>query len=173
MNRPVAETLGLSPFEDAALGITLAGRARPVQIVGPGLHGLAIRLISDGVSVGITVSSRRDTRAFRRALRHAGCTAGAPTVADLRIDLPVADAAYDVLVCRLDPRAFPFPRHTVRELGRALAPGGLMALLPGAEAPWPTGLVDTWAASANLAPRPGRDTEPASPFAGSLYELRA
>ncbi len=173
MNRPMTAALGRDPYDDVSLGITLACRARPVQIVGPGLHGLAARLIADGVSVGMTVSSRRDTRAFRRALRHAGCTADAPAMADLRIDLPVADAGFDILVCRLDPRAFPFPRRTVRELGRAVAPGGIVVLLPGAEVPWPTGLVDAWAASARLTPHPGRDATAASPFAGSVYELPA
>ncbi len=167
-------TPGLTLLGDAALLTnTVAGRTGPVRVLGPGLHEVAARLIADGVEIEATVPGRRESRAYRRALRRAGCTAPRPTTADLRVELPVADAAFDVLICRLDPRAFPFPRHTVRELGRAVAPRGVVVLLSTANAPWPTGLVDAWAASANLFPQEeARDTTASSPFSGSVYEPR-
>jgi SAM-dependent methyltransferase len=177
MSRPAAATSGLTPLDEATLAglltTAVSARSGPVRLVGARPHDLAVRLIADGVPVEVIVPGRRDARAFRRALRRAGLTAAAPIVADLRIDLPVADAALDAFVCRLDPRTFPFPRHTVRELGRAVASGGVVVLLAGDDVPWPAGLVDAWAASAGLVPQVHRSMGGALPFSGAVYESRA
>ncbi|GAA4510105.1 hypothetical protein GCM10023191_072270 [Actinoallomurus oryzae] len=177
MNSPAAAEAGRNRLDEVALGSLLATAAAtgtgPVRLVGAHLHDLATRLVVDGLSVEATVPGRRGARALRRALRRAGQrSAVAPVVADIGIDLPFADSAAHVLVCRLDPQTFPFPRHTVRELGRAISPGGTVVLLTGGQAPWPAGLVDAWAVSAGLTPRPERDTGGARPFTGAVYASR-
>ncbi|GLY86285.1 hypothetical protein [Actinoallomurus iriomotensis] len=177
MNSPAAAETGWSRLDEVALGSLLATAAAagtgPVRLVGNQLHDLAARLVVDGLPVEATVPGRRGARALRRALRRAGQRAAvAPIVANIGIDLPFSDSAAHVLVCRLDPQTFPFPRHTVRELGRAVSPGGTVVLLTGGQAPWPAGLVDAWAVSAGLAPQSERDTGGALPFAGAVYESR-
>ncbi|WP_329255299.1 methyltransferase domain-containing protein [Actinoallomurus sp. NBC_01490] len=174
MNSPAAAEAGRNRLDEVALGSLLATVAAtgtgPVRLVGAHLHDLATRLVVDGLSVEATVPGRRGARALRRALRRAGQrSAVTPVVADIGIDLPFADSAAHVLVCRLDPQTFPFPRHTVRELGRAVSPGGTVVLLTGGQAPWPAGLVDAWAVSAGLTPRPERDTGGARPFTGAVF----
>jgi SAM-dependent methyltransferase len=177
MTRSAAAAAGHTPLDDVALAGVIAraaaGETGPVRLVGAGLHGLAAQLISDGVPVEATVSGRRDGRAFRRAARHAGRTVAVPVIRDVRIDLPFPDAGLDVIVCRLDPRTFPFPRRTVRELGRAVAPGGMVVVLAGDRMPWPAGLVDAWAVSAGLVPRDDRSIGGALRFAGAVYESRS
>jgi SAM-dependent methyltransferase len=145
----------------------------PVGLVGRRLHDLAARLLADGVRVEVTVPRRRDARALRRATRDLGGLARPPAVADVRVNLPYRDSGLDMLVCRLDPRTFPFPRHTVRELSRTLAPGGVLALLPGAKVSWPAGLVDAWAAAAGLVPLVERAVGGALPFTGAVYKSPA
>ncbi|MDN3357390.1 methyltransferase domain-containing protein [Actinomadura sp. DC4] len=178
MNGPAAAETGRSPLDEVALGSLLAGAAAngngTVQLVGAHLQDLAARLVADGVTVEATVPGRRWARASRRALRRAGQrSAYVPVVGDIGIDLPFPDSGTDVLVCRLDPQTFPFPRHTVRELGRAITPGGTVVLLAGGQAPWPAGLVDAWAVSAGLAPKVERGVGGAVPFTGSVYESRS
>jgi SAM-dependent methyltransferase len=177
MNGPAAAEAGRSPLDEVALGSLLAGAATggtgPVRLVGAHLHDLATRLVVDGVAVEAAVPGRRGARALRRALRRAGQrSALTPVVGDIGIDLPFPDSGADVLVCRLDPQTFPFPRHTVRELGRAVSPGGMVVLLTGVRPPWPAGLVDAWAASAGLAPQVERGVGGALPFAGAVYRSR-
>jgi SAM-dependent methyltransferase len=152
----------LAPIDEALLTRAMASHG-PVALVGRRMRDLTLRLLADGVRVEVTVPRRRDAYALRRATRDT-------RVADLRLDLPYPDGGLDLLICRLDPRTFPFPRRTVRELGRALAPGGVLALLPGAKASWPAGLVDAWAASAGLVPLVERGVGGALPFAGAVYE---
>lgn len=176
MSSPVAPETGHEPFDEIALGGLLAGASAngPIHLVGGRLHDLATRLVVDGLTVEATVPGRRGARAMRRALRRAGLsTAFIPVVGDIGIDLPHPDGGADVLVCRLDPRTFPFPRHTVRELGRAVSPGGLVVLLTAERAPWPSGLVDAWAAAAGLAPRTERVVGGALPFTGAVYHAQA
>jgi SAM-dependent methyltransferase len=173
MTRPVAAEAGWGPLDEVALGGLLAGAAGgtgTIGLVGAHLHDLATRLVVDGLTVEATVPGRRSARALRRALRRAGQRAAVtPAVGDIGIDLPFPDAGAGVLVCRLDPQTFPFPRHTVRELGRAIGPGGTVVLLTGSRTPWPTGLVDAWAASAGLQPDTERTGEGALPFTGAVY----
>lgn len=176
MSASPAAASDLTPLDEATLGNfvinAVTTRSGSVRLVGSGLHDLAVRLLGDGVQVEMVVPGRRDARAFRRALRDSDCApAVTPVVADLRVDLPQTGTPC-VLVCRLDPRTFPFPRHTVRQLGRAVTPGGLVVLLPSGEVPWPTGLVDAWAASAGLAPEEHRGVGGPLPFAGAVYESR-
>jgi SAM-dependent methyltransferase len=178
MNSPLAPETGQDPFDELALGGLLAGAtasgAGPIRLVGARLHDLATRLVVDGLAVEATVPGRRGARAMRRALRRAGRRrAFTPVVGDIGIDLPYPDGGAGVLVCRLDPRTFPFPRHTVRELGRAVSPGGLVVLLTAGRAPWPAGLVDAWAAAAGLKPQAERGIGGALPFAGAVYRSRA
>jgi SAM-dependent methyltransferase len=151
-----------APLDEALLDGLIAKSHGPVALIGRRMHDLAARLLADGGRVEVTVPRRRDARALRRV-------GLAPAVMDIRVDLPYRDAGLSLLICRLDPRTFPFPRHTVRELGRALAPGGVLALLPGAKAAWPAGLVDAWAASAGLVPLVERGVGGALPFAGAVY----
>jgi SAM-dependent methyltransferase len=175
MNSPAAAETGWDRLDEVALGSLLAtaAGAAPIRLVGAHLHDLATRLVVDGLSVESTVPGRRGARRLRRALRRAGQrSAVTPVVADIGIDLPFPDSAAQVLVCRLDPQTFPFPRHTVRELGRAVRSGGTVVLLTGGQAPWPAGLVDAWAVSAGLVPQPERDTGGARPFTGAVYESR-
>jgi SAM-dependent methyltransferase len=154
-------------LDDATVKSLLIGRSTPVRLVGARLHDLAVRLLADAVPVEFIAPRRRDARAYRRAVRHAGATAAAPVVTDVRVELPGDDGSREAIVCRLDPATFPFPRHTVRELGRVIAPGGLIVLLTGDKTPWPAGLVDAWAASAGLAPTVRRSG--ALPFVGAVY----
>jgi SAM-dependent methyltransferase len=176
MTRPAAAEAGWDPLDEVALGSMLAGAAGgtgTIRLVGAHLHDLATRLVTDGLTVEATVPGRRWARALRRALRRAGRRAAvAPVVGDIGIDLPFPDSAAGVLVCRLDPQTFPFPRHTVRELGRAISPGGTVVLLTGARPPWPAGLVDAWAASAGLVPDTERGVGGALPFTGAIYRSR-
>jgi SAM-dependent methyltransferase len=177
VNGPVAAEAGRTPLDEIALGSLLAGAATggsgTVRLVGAHLHDLAARLVTDGVAVEATVPGRRWARAHRRALRRIGQrSAFVPVVGDIGIDLPFPDSGADVLVCRFDPQTFPFPRHTVRELGRAISPGGTVVLLTGGQAPWPAGLVDAWAVSAGLVPKAERGVGGALPFAGAVYESR-
>jgi SAM-dependent methyltransferase len=162
--------------DEADLGTLLAGaaarRTAPVRLVGSGLHDLAARLIADGVSVEAALPHRRDARALRRAVHRVRGDLPAAAVGDIDIDLPFPDASLEVLVCRLEPKIFPFPRHTVREVGRVLAPGGLVILLPGERMSWPASLVDAWAAAAGLTPPEERETGGALPFAGAVYRTR-
>jgi SAM-dependent methyltransferase len=171
--RPAPGRATANVLDDAAVGgllaAALADRSGPVRLIGAHLHDLAVRLAGDAVPIELIVPGRRDARAYRRALRQAGTTAAAPVTADIRVDLPIEAATMDAVVCRLDPRTFPFPRHTVRELGRTLAPGGLIVLLAGVDVPWPSGLVDAWTASAGLVPRIRRRADVALPFAGAVY----
>ena len=177
MSTSAAAAAGQTPLDETTLGGLLAkavaSRGGTVRLVGRRLHGLASRLIADGVPVEATVPRRRDARALRRAVRRAGGAAPEAAVADIHVGLPFADAALDILVCRLDPGTFPFPRRTVRELGRAIAPYGVVVLLPGDGASWPEGLVDAWAASAGLVPHVARGMGGALPFAGAVYESRS
>lgn len=176
MSSPLAPEAGHGPFDEIALGALLAGVAGtdPVRLIGAHLHDLAVRLVVDGLTVEATVPGRRGARVMRRALRHAGLRAAfAPVVGAIAIDLPYPDRSAGVLVCHLDPRTFPFPRHTVRELGRAASPGGLVVLLGPVRSPWPAGLVDAWAASAGLAPEAERGVGGALPFTGAVYRARA
>jgi SAM-dependent methyltransferase len=177
MNGPAAAEAGRTPLDEVALGSLLARTAAedggPVRLVGTRLHDLAARLIVDGVAVEATVPGRRGAWALRRALRRAGRrSAVTPVVDDIGIDLPFPDGGSQLLVCRLDPQTFPFPRHTVRELGRAISPGGTVVLLSGGRAPWPAGLVDAWALSAGLAPKVERGMGGALPFTGAVYRSR-
>jgi SAM-dependent methyltransferase len=177
MSSPLAPETGQDSFDEIALGGLLAGAvasgAGPIRLVGPRLHDLATRLVVDGLTVEATVPGRRGARAMRRALRKAGQRAAfTPVVGDIGIDLPYPDRRAGVLVCRLHPRTFPFPRHTVRELGRAVSPGGLVVLLTADRAPWPAGLVDAWAAAAGLAPQVERGVGGALPFTGAVYRSR-
>jgi SAM-dependent methyltransferase len=175
MNGPAAAEAGRSPLDEIALGSLLATAAGtgPIRLVGAHLHDLAARLVVDGLTVEATVPGRRPARALRRALKRAGQrTAIAPVIGDIGINLPFPDSGADVLVCRLDPQTFPFPRHTVRELGRAIGPGGMVVLLTGARSPWPSGLVDAWAGSAGLVPQVERGVGGALPFTGAVYESR-
>jgi SAM-dependent methyltransferase len=177
VNTPAAAETGWDRFDEVTLGSLLAtavaGGTDPIRLVGAGLHDLTTRLVVDGLAVETTVPGRRGARALRRALRRAGQrSAVTPVVADIGIDLPFDDSAAQVLVCRLDPQTFPFPRHTVRELGRAARPGGTVVLLAGGQSPWPAGLVDAWAVSAGLAPQADRETGGALPFTGAVYESR-
>jgi SAM-dependent methyltransferase len=176
MNRPTAAEPGRASLDEVALGGLLAGAAdggaATIRLVGTHLHDLAARLVTDGLTVEATVPGRRWARAYRRALRRAGRKAVIPVVGDIGIDLPYPDSAADILVCRLDPQTFPFPRHTVRELGRAIRPGGTVVLLTGPQPPWPAGLVDAWAVSAGLAPKDERGVGGALPFTGAVYESR-
>lgn len=174
---PAAAETGRTPLDEIALGGLLAGAAArgsgTVRLVGAHLHDLATRLVTDGVTVEATVPGRRWARAHRRALRRADQrSAFVPVVGDIGIDLPFPDSGADVLVCRLDPQTFPFPRHTVRELGRAISPGGTVVLLTGGQAPWPAGLVDAWAVAAGLAPKAERRAGGALPFVGAVYNAR-
>lgn len=178
MSRPAATEAGCELLDEVALGGllagTVAGGSGTIHLVGAHLHVLTARLIADGLTVEATVPRRRWARALRRELRRAGRRPVVPaSVGDIGVDLPFRDAAADVLVCRLDPQTFPFPRHTVRELGRAIAPGGTVVLLTDGRAPWPTGLVDAWATSAGLVPKVERDVGGALPFTGAIYESRA
>jgi len=167
MSTSAAAAAGQTPLDETTLGGLLAkavaSRGGTVRLVGRRLHGLASRLIADGVPVEATVPRRRDARALRRAVRRAGGAAPEAAVADIHVGLP----------CRLDPGTFPFPRRTVRELGRAIAPYGVVVLLPGDGASWPEGLVDAWAASAGLVPHVARGMGGALPFAGAVYESRS
>ncbi|GAA4632220.1 hypothetical protein GCM10023196_064730 [Actinoallomurus vinaceus] len=176
MSTPAAAAFGCSGLDDATLGALLtkaaAQRTAPVRLIGSGLHDLAAGLIADGVPVETSVPHRRDAHTLRRAVRHAGGSAPALDVGELDIDLPFPDSSLAVLVCRLDPKTFPFPRHTVRELGRVLAPDGLVVVLPGDRTSWPASLVDAWAAAAGLAPPDERATGGALPFAGAVYQAR-
>jgi SAM-dependent methyltransferase len=160
-----------APIDEALVLAKAAANNGPVRLVGRRMQDLAARLLADGVRVEVTVPRRRDARALRRATRD--LRGLAPAVADIRVDLPYPDAGLELLICRLDPRTFPFPRHTVRELGRALAPGGVLALLPGANVTWPAGLVDAWAVSAGLVPLVERGVGGPHPFAGAIYESPA
>lgn len=172
MNSPLAPETGHDPLDEIALGGLLAGAAATgtIRLVGARLHDLAVLLVVDGLAVEATVPGRRGARAMRRALRRAGQrTAFAPVVGDIGINLPYPDGAADVLVCRLDPQTFPFPRHTVRELGRSVSPGGLVVLLTVDRAPWPAGLVDAWAAASGLTPEVERGVGGALPFTGAIY----
>jgi SAM-dependent methyltransferase len=174
MSRPAAAEAGWDPLDEVALGsllpVAATGGTGTIRLVGAHLHDLAARLVTDGLTVEATVPGRRSARALRRALRRAGQRdALAPVIGDIGIDLPLPDAGADVLVCRLDPRTFPFPRHTVRELGRAVSHDGTVVLLTGGRAPWPAGLVDAWAASAGLVPRVERGVGGALPFTGAVY----
>jgi SAM-dependent methyltransferase len=178
MTGPAAAEAGRTPLDEVTLGGFLAGAAAggtgTIRLVGAHLHDLAARLVVDGLTVEATVPRRRSARALRRALRRAGQrSAVSAVVGDIGIDLPFADGTADVLVCRLDPRTFPFPRRTVRELGRAIAPGGTVVLLTGDRAPWPAGLVDAWAASAGLEPQVERGVGGALPFTGAVYRSRS
>jgi SAM-dependent methyltransferase len=178
MNGPLAPETGQVPLDEIALGGLLAGAAASgtgtIRLVGAHLHELAVRLVVDGLTVDATVPGRRGARAMRRALRRAGQrNAVSPVVGDIGIDLPHPDRSADLLVCRLDPKTFPFPRHTVRELGRAVSPGGLVVLLTSGRGPWPAGLVDAWAASAGLAPQVERGVGGALPFTGAVYRSRS
>ncbi|GAA4614360.1 hypothetical protein GCM10023195_62610 [Actinoallomurus liliacearum] len=176
MSTPTSAACGHAPLDDATLGTLLAGaaarRTAPVRLVGPGLHDLAARLIADGVPVEVSVPRRRDARALRRAARRAGGSVPPVGVGEIDIDLPFSAASLPVVACRLDPKTFAFPRHTVRELGRAMAPGGVVVVLPGERASWPAGLVDAWAAAAGLTPPDERETGGALPFAGAVYRAR-
>jgi SAM-dependent methyltransferase len=177
MNSPFAPETGHDPLDEIALGGLLAGAVAgeggPVHLVGARLHDLATRLVVDGLAVEATVPGRRGARAMRRALRRSGQRAAfTPVVGDIGIDLPYPDGGANVLVCRLDPQTFPFPRHTVRELGRAVSPGGLVVLLTADKAPWPAGLVDAWAAAAGLTPQVERGVGGALPFTGAVYRSR-
>ncbi|MCO5998886.1 hypothetical protein [Actinoallomurus rhizosphaericola] len=176
MSTPAFAAHGCPLLDDATLGALLAGaaarRAAPVRLVGPDLHDLAARLIADGVPVEASVPHRRDVRALRRAVRRAGGNVPPVDVGEVDIDLPLSAASVPVMVCRLDPKTFAFPRHTVRELGRALAPGGVVVVLPGERSSWPAGLVDAWAAAAGLTPPDERETGGALPFAGAVYQAR-
>jgi SAM-dependent methyltransferase len=177
MSRPAASEFGLDPLDEIALGSLLASAASagtgPIRLVGTHLHDLAARLVVDGLAVEATVPGRRGARALRRALRRAGQrSAFTPVVDDICVHLPFPDSMAHVLVCRLDPQTFPFPRRTVRELGRAVCPGGTVVLLTGGQVPWPAGLVDAWAVSAGLTPRPERQVGGALPFTGAVYESR-
>lgn len=170
MSSPAAaHAAGIQLLDEATLGVLLtkavASRTGPVRLVGPRLHQLAAHLTADGIAVSATAPGRRHARALRRT--------GAPvTVTDLRLDLPYDDSSIDVLVCHLGPRTFPFPRRTVRELGRAVAPGGLVFLLPDGRSPWPRGLVDAWAAAAGLLPCRDNGADTAQSFSGAIYEPR-
>jgi SAM-dependent methyltransferase len=177
MTRPAAAEAGWDPLDEVALGSLLAGAASagtgPIRLVGAHLHDLAARLVVDGLAVEATVPGRRGAWALRRALRRAGQrSAVTPVVGEISIHLPFPDSMAHVLVCRLDPQTFPFPRRTVRELGRAVSPGGTVVLLTGGPSPWPAGLVDAWAVSAGLSPRPQRHVGGALPFTGAVYESR-
>ncbi len=178
MNGPAAAETGRTPLDEAALGGLLADATAGdgdgvIRLVGGDLHELAAQLVTAGLTVEATVPGRRGARAVRRTLRRTGRqSALTPVVGDIGIDLPFPDAAAGVLVCRLDPQTFPFPRHTVRELGRAVSPGGLVVLLTGGRTPWPAGLVDAWAVSAGLAPQVERGVGGALPFAGAVYRSR-
>jgi SAM-dependent methyltransferase len=177
VNGPAAAETGRTPLDEVALGSLLAGAAAgdttTIRLVGAHLHDLAVRLVVDGLTVEATVPGRRGARTLRKALRRAGQRSALdPVVGDIGIDLPFPDSGADVLVCRLDPQTFPFPRHTVRELGRAISPGGTVVLLTGGQAPWPAGLVDAWAVSAGLAPKIERGVGGALPFTGAVYESR-
>jgi hypothetical protein len=177
MSHSAAAAAGRTALDDATLGGLLAnamaGGAGPIRLVGARLHDLAARLITDGIPVEATVPRRRDARALRRAMRHAGRRAAVtPVISDIAVNLPFPDAGMGILVCRLDPQTFPFPRHTVRELGRAVARGGMVVLLTGDDAPWPAGLVDAWAVSAGLRPRVERGVGGALPFTGAVYRSR-
>lgn len=164
------------PLDQSALGALLAkavvSRPGPVRLIGSHLHDLAARLIADGVPVQAGVPNRRDARVLRRAARRAGGAVPPPTVGGIDVDLPFPDADLGVVVCRLEPRTFPFPRHTVRELGRIVAPDGWVVLLPGDRDSWPAGLVDAWAAAAGLAPPSDRDPGGGQPFTGAVYRPR-
>lgn len=160
-----------APLDETFLIARAAASSEPVRLIGRRMHDLAARLLADGVRVEVTVPRRRDARAVRRAARDVGGLVRPPAVADIRVDLPYPDAGVELLICRLGPRTFPFPRHTVRELGRALAPGGILALLPGAKVSWPAGLVDAWAVAAGLVPPVERGVGGPHPFAGAIYEL--
>lgn len=177
MSTSAASAYGCTPLDDATLGTLLAKaagrRTASVRLVGSGLHDLAARLIADGVPVEASVPHRRDARALRRAAHREGGSVPDPAVGDIDVDLPFPDGSENVLVCRLDPKIFPFPRHTVRELRRALAPGGVVVVLPGGRTSWPASLVDAWAAAAGLAPPDERETGGALPFAGAVYQTRA
>lgn len=162
-----------APIDEALVIAKATAGKGPVALIGRRIHDLAARLLADGVGVEVTVPRRRDARALRRAIRDAGGLARPPAVADLRVDLPYPDAGLELLICRLDPRTFPFPRHTVRELGRALTPGGVLALLSGAKVSWPAGLVDAWAVSAGLVPLVERGVGGPHPFAGAIYRSPA
>jgi SAM-dependent methyltransferase len=162
-----------APIDEALVIAKAAASNGSVALVGRRMHDLAVRLLADGVRVEVTVPRRRDARALRRAARNVGGLAHPPAVADIRVDLPYPDAGLELLICRFDPRTFPFPRHTVRELGRALTPGGVLALLPGAKVSWPAGLVDAWAAAAGLAPLVERGVGGPHPFAGAIYKSPA
>jgi SAM-dependent methyltransferase len=164
--------LGEAPLNTVLAGIA-ARRTAPVRLVGSGLHALAARLIADGVPVEAAVPRRRDARALHRAVRRVRGQLPAPAVGAIDIDLPLPDASVEVLVCLLEPKIFPFPRHTVREVGRVVTPGGLAVLLPGVRTSWPASLVDAWAAAAGLAPPEERETGGALPFAGAVYRTRA
>jgi SAM-dependent methyltransferase len=171
MSRPAAA--GHVPVDEATLGPLLAGGNGPVRLVGARLHDLAARLVTDGLAVEAVVPGRRDARALRRAMRRQGRRGAlTPVVGDIGIDLPFPDSTLDAVVCRLDPQTFPFPRHTVRELGRAVTPGGMVILLTGDQVPWPSGLVDAWAVSAGLTPRVERGVGGAVPFTGAIYASR-
>lgn len=175
MNSPLAPETGHGPLDEIALGglLARAAGADPVRLVGAHLHDLAVRLVVDGLTVEATVPGRRGARAMRRALRRAGQrTALAPVAGDIGIDLPHPDRSASVLVCRLDPQTFPFPRHTVRELSRAVRPGGLVVVLATERSPWPAGLVDAWAASAGLTPETERSVGGPLPFTGAIYRTR-
>ncbi|MEV0401193.1 hypothetical protein [Actinoallomurus sp. NPDC050550] len=176
MSTPAAAAYGCSGLDDATLSTLLTKavtrRTAPVRLVGSGLHDLAARLIADGVPVEVRVPHRRDARALRRAAHRAGGDVPTPSVGGIDVDLPFPDGTLHALVCRLDPRSFPFPRHTVRELGRALAPDGLVVVLPGERTSWPASLVDAWAAAAGLAPPDERETGGALPFTGAVYRVR-
>jgi SAM-dependent methyltransferase len=162
-----------APVDEVELSALLAGWNGPIHLVGARLAGLAARLVTDGLPVRATVPTRRDARAIRRALRRADQRgAVTPVVDDVGVDLPFQDRELNAVVCRLDPQTFPFPRHTVRELGRTVTPGGLVALLTTDQSPWPSGLVDAWAAAAGLTPRVERGVGGALPFAGAVYESR-
>jgi SAM-dependent methyltransferase len=176
MTGPAAAEAGRTPLDEVSLGGLLAratGGTGTVQLVGAHLDDLAARLVVDGMTVAATVPRRRAARTLRRSLRRAGQRGAiAPVVGDIGIDLPFPDDGAPALVCRLDPQTFPFPRRTVRELGRAVGPGGIVVLLTGERAPWPIGLVDAWAASAGLVPQVERSVGGALPFTGAIYRSR-
>ncbi|GAA0372481.1 hypothetical protein NE235_34100 [Actinoallomurus spadix] len=176
MTTPTSAAYGCPLLDDATLGALLAGaaarRTAPVRLIGPGLHDLAARLTADGVPVEASVPHRRDARALRRAVQRAGGNVPPVGVGEIDIDLPFPATSVSALVCRLDPKTFAFPRHTVRELGRALEPGGVAVVLPGARSSWPAGLVDAWAAAAGLAPPDERAAGGAQPFGGAIYLAR-
>lgn len=111
-------------------GSAATRRAAALAGVGAGTRVLDVAC-GRGVSAGLLRAERGalvtgvdlDARAVAVARR-----AGVAVVRGDALELPVADAAYDVVLCECALSTFAAPARAVAEMARVLAPGGRLAL---------------------------------------------